>query len=330
MRVLGVETSCDESAIAIYDSDQGLIAHEIFSQIDLHAKYGGVVPELASRDHIRKTLPLIDEALKKTASAGHDLSGIAYTKGPGLIGALLVGATIARSLAFAWQIPAIGVHHMEAHLMATMLEDNPPSYPFLALIVSGGHTLLVEVREFGCYQVLGQSLDDAVGEAFDKTAKLLGLGYPGGPALEKLAQKARAHTLKLPRPMTNRPGLDFSFSGLKTAVVNLVKQTDQSVDKAEVAAAFQEAVIDTLKIKCTRALEQTGLTTLVVAGGVSANQKLRDVFSQTFTQAGVQVHYPRHEFCTDNGAMVAYTGYLRLLRGERESLSIVVNPRWPL
>lgn len=327
--ILGIETSCDETAVAIYDGEQGLLAHHIYSQIDVHQIYGGVVPELASRDHIRKTLPLIEASLKTAGVSRENIHGIAYTKGPGLIGALMVGATIAHSLALAWDVPVLGVHHMEAHLMAVMLEDNLPEYPFLALIVSGGHTMLVEVKAFGDYHLLGQTLDDAVGEAFDKTGTLLGLSYPGGPALAKLAEQGDLSRFQFPRPMVNRPGLDFSFSGLKTFALNCVKQHGQDDQtRADIACAFEDAVVDTLRVKCQRALKQTHLHRLVVGGGVSANQKLRHVLTDTMAADGIEVFYPRMEFCTDNAAMVAYTGYQRLAHGEYDGLAIEVKARW--
>jgi N6-L-threonylcarbamoyladenine synthase len=328
MRILGIETSCDETGVAIYDARQGLIANQLYSQIALHADYGGVVPELASRDHIRKTAPLIQAALQEAQLTAADIDGIAYTSGPGLVGALLVGATIARSLAYAWQVPALGIHHMEGHLLAPMLEDNPPEFPFIALLVSGGHTQLVQVDGVGQYQLLGESIDDAAGEAFDKTAKLLGLDYPGGAALAKLATQGKVR-FKFPRPMTDRPGLDFSFSGLKTFAANTITanpQDDQT--RADIAFAFQEAVVDTLMIKCRRALQQTGLKRLVIAGGVSANTALRAGLAKLMQQLGGEVFYPKPQFCTDNGAMIAYAGFLRLQSGQTQDLSIEVRPRW--
>ena len=328
MRILGIETSCDETGVAIYDARQGLIANQLYSQIALHADYGGVVPELASRDHIRKTAPLIQAALQEAQLAAADIDGIAYTSGPGLVGALLVGATIARSLAYAWQVPALGIHHMEGHLLAPMLEDNPPEFPFIALLVSGGHTQLVQVDGVGQYQLLGESIDDAAGEAFDKTAKLLGLDYPGGAALAKLATQGKVR-FKFPRPMTDGPGLDFSFSGLKTFAANTITanpQDDQT--RADIAFAFQEAVVDTLVIKCRRALQQTGLKRLVIAGGVSANTALRAGLAKLMQQLGGEVFYPKPQFCTDNGAMIAYAGFLRLQSGQTQDLSIEVRPRW--
>jgi N6-L-threonylcarbamoyladenine synthase len=331
MRVLGIETSCDETAAAVYDAERGLLSHHLYSQIELHAEYGGVVPELASRDHVRKLLPMIESALGEAACAPSQIDGIAYTAGPGLVGALLVGAAVARSLAFAWGRPAVGVHHLEGHLLAPMLEPTPPRFPFLALLVSGGHTLLAEVRGLGEYAIIGSSVDDAAGEAFDKTAKLLGLPYPGGPALARLAERGRAGRFRFPRPMLDRPGLDFSFSGLKTAVVVAIR--DRVLDdqaRADAAFEFQQAVVETLVAKCARALEQTGFTTLVVAGGVGANLCLRDALSALGRRLGVEVLYPRPAFCTDNAAMIAYAGCMRLAAGERDDLKIRATARWPL
>ncbi|HDR0633202.1 tRNA (adenosine(37)-N6)-threonylcarbamoyltransferase complex transferase subunit TsaD [Pasteurella multocida] len=336
MRVLGIETSCDETGVAIYDEEKGLVANQLYTQIALHADYGGVVPELASRDHIRKTAPLIQTALAQANLTPDEIDGIAYTSGPGLVGALLVGSTIARSLAYAWNVPAIGVHHMEGHLLAPMLEDNPPTFPFVALLVSGGHTQLVRVDGVGRYQLLGESIDDAAGEAFDKTAKLLGLDYPGGAALARLAEKGDPKRFKFPRPMTDRPGLDFSFSGLKTFAANTLQQaikeegelTEQT--KADIAYAFQQAVVETLVIKCRRALKETGFNRLVIAGGVSANKQLRQDLAQLMQQLKGEVFYPQPQFCTDNGAMIAYTGFLRLKQGESQPLAIQVKPRWAM
>ncbi|MDP9499846.1 tRNA (adenosine(37)-N6)-threonylcarbamoyltransferase complex transferase subunit TsaD [Bisgaard Taxon 45] len=336
MRVLGIETSCDETGVAIYDEQKGLVANQLYTQIALHADYGGVVPELASRDHIRKTAPLIQAALAQANLTPEDIDGIAYTAGPGLVGALLVGSTIARSLAYAWNVPAIAVHHMEGHLLAPMLEDNPPTFPFVALLVSGGHTQLVRVDGVGRYQLLGESIDDAAGEAFDKTAKLLGLDYPGGAALARLAEKGDPKRFKFPRPMTDRPGLDFSFSGLKTFAANTLQQaikeegelTEQT--KADIAYAFQQAVVETLVIKCRRALKETGFNRLVIAGGVSANKQLRQELAQLMQQLKGEVFYPQPQFCTDNGAMIAYTGFLRLKQGESQPLAIQVKPRWAM
>lgn len=336
MKILGIETSCDETGVAIYDSERGLIANQLYSQIETHADYGGVVPELASRDHIRKTLPLIQDALKEAGLSPSEIDGIAYTAGPGLVGALLVGATIARSLAYAWGVPALGVHHMEGHLLAPMLEENPPPFPFVALLVSGGHTQLVKVEAVGRYTLLGESIDDAAGEAFDKTGKLLGLDYPAGAALSALAEKGQANRFVFPRPMTDRPGLDFSFSGLKTFAANTIQaqiNAEGHLDeqtRADIAHAFQQAVVETIVIKCKRALQETGYKRLVMAGGVSANKQLREqlaVFMQTF---GGEVFYPRPQFCTDNGAMIAYAGCVRLQHGEQSDLAVSVKPRWPM
>ncbi len=331
MLVLGIETSCDETGIALFDGVRGIVAHEVYSQVEIHAVYGGVVPELASRDHVRKTLPLIKQTLESASTTLRDVDAIAYTAGPGLVGALLVGSSVARSLAFALDIPALGVHHMEGHLLSPMLDDNPPSMPFVALLVSGGHTMLVDVRALGDYRILGESLDDAAGEAFDKVAKMLDLGYPGGPAIERLAQAGRRGRFKFPRPMTNRPGLDFSFSGLKTFTLNTLNEHRDDADIGpDIASAFVEAVVDTFVIKCRRALQQTDYKTLVVSGGVSANRALREGLSKMAKPLGTTVHYPRFEFCTDNGAMIAYAGYCRLRTGAAEPLGYSVRPRWPL
>ncbi|WP_455206093.1 tRNA (adenosine(37)-N6)-threonylcarbamoyltransferase complex transferase subunit TsaD [Kaarinaea lacus] len=331
MRVLGIETSCDETGIAVYDSEHGLLADAVHSQIDIHAEYGGVVPELASRDHVRKTIPLIQQVLTQCNCAKSDIDAVAYTAGPGLIGALLVGAAVGRSMAWAWNVPAIGVHHMEGHLLSPMLEDSPPAFPFIALLVSGGHTQLIKVDGVGRYQLLGDSVDDAAGEAFDKTAKLLGLDYPGGPALAQLAIQGQASRFEFPRPMTQKPGLDFSFSGLKTFALNTLQNSDASEQtKADIAYAFQQAVVDTFVIKCRRAVEQTQLKRLVVAGGVSANQLLREKLAKLMQQKGGQVYYPRQEFCTDNGAMIAYAGYLRLRAGQTQASGFSAQARWSL
>ncbi|MGR9091206.1 MAG: tRNA (adenosine(37)-N6)-threonylcarbamoyltransferase complex transferase subunit TsaD [Gammaproteobacteria bacterium] len=331
MLVLGIETSCDETGVALYDSNRGIVAHQVYSQVAIHAQYGGVVPELASRDHIRKTVPLIRQTLAEAGATLADLDGIAYTAGPGLVGALLVGTSVARSLAFALDVPAVAVHHMEGHLLSPLLDDDPPAMPFLALLVSGGHTMLVDVRAVGDYTILGESVDDAAGEAFDKAAKMLGLGYPGGPAIEKLAGAGTPGRFRFPRPMTNRPGLDFSFSGLKTFTLNTVDaHRDDATAPADIALAFVDAVVDTFVIKCTRALKQTGLKALVVSGGVSANKQLRAGLSKMADKLGVSVHYPRFEFCTDNGAMSAYAGYCRLEGGANEPLGFGVRPRWPI
>ena len=336
MLVLGIETSCDETGVAIYDSEHGLLAHKLYSQVKMHAEFGGVVPELASRDHCRKILPLLDEVLEAARIKKNDLDGIAYTAGPGLMGALMVGGATATALSLALNIPVLGVHHMEAHLLAPMLEENPPSFPFIALLVSGGHTQLVSVKEIGKYQLLGESLDDAAGEAFDKTAKMLDLDYPGGPILAKLAENGNRNRFAFPRPMTDRPGLDFSFSGLKTFTRNLIdkhKQTNGLPDDetiADICAGFQEAVVDTLVIKCSRAAKASGSRTLVIAGGVSANSRLRHKLEVVLEKEGVEVFYARHEFCTDNGAMIAYAGCQRLLAGQSNNLQIEAIPRWPL
>ncbi len=338
MRILGIETSCDETGIAIYDEQQGIMAHQLYSQIAVHADYGGVVPELASRDHVRKTIPLIKEVLNEANLTPQELDGIAYTAGPGLVGALLVGCSIGRSLAYGWDLPAVPVHHMEGHLLAPMLEEKPPTFPFVALLVSGGHTMLVRVDGIGKYQVLGESVDDAAGEAFDKTAKLLGLDYPGGPVLAKMAEQGQAGRFKFPRPMTNKPGLDFSFSGLKTFAANTVREEiastlsaqDKAQTQADIAYAFQEAVVDTLAIKCKRSLEYTGLNRLVIAGGVSANKMLRLKLKATMDKLNGEVFYPRPEFCTDNGAMIAYAGLQRLKSGVHQDLTFKATPRWPL
>ena len=331
MRVLGIETSCDETAAAVYDGKVGLLAHELYSQVALHATYGGVVPELASRDHLRKLLPLLEKTVEE--GGGHAaIDGIAYTSGPGLVGALLVGAAVARSLAYAWDLPCIGVHHMEGHLLAPLLEPEPPQFPFVALLVSGGHTMLARVERVGRYELLGSSLDDAAGEAFDKTAKLLGLGYPGGPQLAALAEQGRPDVFRFPRPLTERPGLDFSFSGLKTAVVVALRNRGEldPQARADAARGFEEAVVDTLVIKCQRAIDATGASTLVVAGGVGANRRLRARMLAMGERQGVRVVYPRAEFCTDNAAMIALLGQLRLAAGERDDFSIRARARWPM
>tara|TARA_Y200000002_G_C22647877_1_gene649969 strand:+ start:427 stop:1470 length:1044 start_codon:yes stop_codon:yes gene_type:complete len=341
MRILGIETSCDETGIAVYDDEKGLLSHELYSQVKLHADYGGVVPELASRDHVRKIIPLIEKAMEDANTKPSEIDGVAFTQGPGLVGALLVGSSVGRSLAYAWNVPAVGVHHMEGHLLAPMLEDDAPAFPFVALLVSGGHSMLVKVEGIGQYEVLGESIDDAAGEAFDKTAKLLGLDYPGGPLLAKLAEKGEAGHYKFPRPMTDRPGLDFSFSGLKTFAANTIRDADltdntdltaQQVEqtKANIAYAFQEAVVDTLIIKCKRALKQTGMKRLVIAGGVSANTMLRAEMKALMQDLKGEVFYPSLAYCTDNGAMIAYAGMQRLKAGETLALSSQAKPRWPL
>lgn len=335
MKVLGIESSCDETGLAIYDSEKGLLAHRLHSQIELHAQYGGVVPELASRDHVRYLLPLTDKVLQQAGLNKQDIDAVAYTAGPGLMGALMVGASTGRALAMALNIPALAVHHMEGHLLAPMLEDNPPSFPFIALLVSGGHTLLAQVQGIGRYRILGESLDDAAGEAFDKTAKMLGLGYPGGPILAKLAQQGEAGAYQFPRPMTDRPGLDFSFSGLKTFSLTTWQKAQAAGDdseqtKANIARAFEEAVVDTLMIKCRRAMQQTAIKNLVIAGGVGANLRLRESLQQLVEKEGGELFYPRVEFCTDNGAMIAHVGCLRLMAGQREALLIQTRARWPI
>ncbi len=331
MLVLGIESSCDETGIALYHRDEGLLAHALYSQIPLHAEYGGVVPELASRDHVRKVLPLTHQVLNESGRDAAEIQGVAYTAGPGLIGALLVGASIGRSLAWAWGVPAVGVHHMEGHLLAPMLEAEPPAFPFVALLVSGGHTMLVRVDGIGRYEILGESLDDAAGEAFDKTAKLLGLPYPGGPELARLAEQGDPDRYRFPRPMTDRPGLDFSFSGLKTFALNTCRNSaDLEQDRADIARAFEDAVVDTLAIKCKRALQQTGVNRLVVAGGVGANRRLRERLTQVAAKEGGNVYYPRLEFCTDNGAMIAYAGCCRIAAGQLEPPVIQARARWSL
>lgn len=331
MLVLGIETSCDETGAAIYDSEKGLLAHVLYTQAAIHAEYGGVVPELASRDHVRKTIPLIQQVLGQAGLSGKDINGVAYTAGPGLVGALLVGATIGRSLGYAWNVPTVAVHHMEGHLLAVMLETNPPEFPFIALLVSGGHTQLVRVSRVGHYEILGDTLDDAVGEAFDKTAKLLGLPYPGGAQLAALAEEGDSARFHFPRPMVDRPGLEFSFSGLKTFAANKIAEFGKEKPaSADIARAFQDAVVDTLVIKCRRALRLTGEKRLIIAGGVGANLALRAGLQQMVKEEGANVYFPRLEFCTDNGAMIAYAGCQRLLAGQQEDLAIKVHPRWPL
>lgn len=336
MIVLGIETSCDETGVAVYDSERGLLADALYSQVGIHARYGGVIPELASRDHIRKTLPLVREVIEDAGIEEKDIEGVAYTAGPGLVGALLVGASVGRALGMGWGVPTIGVHHMEGHLLAPMLEAEPPAFPFVALLVSGGHTQLVEVDGIGQYKLLGESLDDAAGEAFDKVGKMLGLPYPGGPHVARLAGGGREGRFEFPRPMVNRPGLDFSFSGLKTFVRNTIADnSDEHGDmedqcRADIARAFEQAVVSTLAIKCRRALEQTGLKTLIIAGGVSANLRLREVLEQTLEPLGGKLFYAQPRYCTDNGAMIAYAGAQRLLAGERDDLAIRAQPRWSL
>ena len=335
MLVLGIETSCDETGVAIYSGGGGLLEHAVYSQIALHAEYGGVVPELASRDHVRKLAPMVRQMLADAGLNGERIDGVAYTAGPGLAGALLVGAAFGRSLAWGWGVPAVGVHHMEGHLLAPMLESERPVFPFVALLVSGGHTQLVLVEGVGRYRLLGESVDDAAGEAFDKTAKLLQLGYPGGPVLARLAEQGEPGRFRFPRPMTDRPGLDFSFSGLKTFALTtwqreaaLAQDLDQL--KADICRAFEDAVVDTLLIKCRRALEQTGATSLVLAGGVSANRRLREAVELMMDGQGGRAFYPRPEFCTDNGAMIAYAGWQRLKAGQHEALAFDIRPRWDM
>lgn len=336
MRVLGIETSCDETGIALYDSEKGLVAEALYSQIELHAEYGGVVPELASRDHIRKTLPLIEQVLADAGLVRTDIDAIAYTAGPGLVGALMVGAMIGRSMGYALGVPTVAVHHMEGHLLAPMLEDKPPAFPFVALLVSGGHTQLVRVDAIGQYKLLGESLDDAAGEAFDKAAKMMGLAYPGGPQVAAWAEKGDRDRFEFPRPMVKHPGLEFSFSGLKTYTLNTVnvhKDENGQLDdqtKADIACAFQQAVVSTLVIKCKRALKQEGLQRLVIAGGVSANKALRCELEAALKKIRSEVFYARPEFCTDNGAMIAYAGCQRLLAGQKDTLSVAPRPRWPM
>lgn len=330
MKILAIETSCDETAVAIYDRDAGLLGQLIHSQIDLHKQYGGVVPELASRDHIQKLLPLIQQLLSELKLSKKDIAGVAYTRGPGLIGALMVGASVARSLAFAWNVPSIGVHHLEAHLMAVMLEKEKPEFPFVTLLVSGGHTMLLYAEKYGVYRILGETLDDAAGEAFDKTAKLLGLPYPGGPALAALAKSGNSKRFHFPRPMLNQPGLEFSFSGLKTAAINAFQKniSDEQL-KADIACAFEDAVIETLMKKSERALEEMHCDQLVIAGGVSANEKLRE-HANRLAKHGKKIFFPRREFCTDNAAMVAISGLTRLSQGEFDALNTDVKARWSI
>ena len=336
MIVLGIETSCDETGVALYDSEKGLLSDCLYSQVEIHAKFGGVIPELASRDHVRKILPLIEEVVSSAKITQSDIGGIAYTAGPGLVGALLVGASLGRALGMALNVPTLGVHHMEGHLLAPMLEPEPPAFPFIALLVSGGHTQLVRVDEIGCYKVLGESLDDAAGEAFDKVGKMLGLEYPGGPNVAREALKGDPKRFCFPRPMTNRPGLDFSFSGLKTHTRTTIKEIENdkgslsAKDVADVARAFEEAVVQTLLLKCKRALQQTGMKRLVIAGGVSANLRLRELLQTEMCDAGQRVFYAQLRYCTDNGAMIAYAGCQRLMAGQSDDLVINARPRWSL
>lgn len=334
MKVLSIESSCDETGVAIYDDEKGLLTNQLYSQIKMHAEYGGVVPELASRDHIRKAIPLVKEALKEAKLTKDHIDAIVYTAGPGLVGALMVGASIAKSLAFAWDKPAIAINHMEGHLLAPMLEKERPSYPFLALLVSGGHTMIVKVNDFANYEIMGESVDDAAGEAFDKTAKLLGIPYPGGALLSKLVTKGQKDRFVFPRPMLKQAGYNFSFSGLKTAVANAIKGIkEEELDeqtKADLALAFEDAVVDILKLKCKKALIDLNLDQLVIAGGVSANQHLRASMKELMDELKGKIFYPRIEFCTDNGAMIAYAGMQRLKKGAPSSNSIEVFPRWSL
>ncbi len=335
MRVLGIESSCDETGVAIYDTDAGLLGQALYSQVEMHARFGGVVPELASRDHVQRVLPLLKQVMAEADTSPEQLDGVAYTAGPGLAGALLVGAGVARALAFGWGIPAVEVHHMEGHLLAPLLEPDAPDFPFVALLVSGGHTLLLEARSLGDYHILGESVDDAAGEAFDKAAKMMGLGYPGGPRIAALAETGTPGRFRFPRPMTDRPGLDMSFSGLKTFTLNTIndlggKDALSEQDRADIALAFEEAAVDTLVIKCRRAVEQTGDKRLVMAGGVSANRSLRAKLAEQMKKRGVQVYYPAPQYCTDNGAMIAFAGALRLQAGEQADLPIQVRARWPL
>ena len=329
MRVLGLETSCDETAAAVYDSERGLLAHVLHSQAAMHAEYGGVVPELAARDHVGRIQALVAAALAEAGLRAEQLDGIAYTAGPGLIGALLVGGAFAAGLSAAIGKPLLGVHHLEGHLLAPMLEARRPEFPFIALLVSGGHTMLARVDGVGRYEILGETLDDAAGEAFDKTAKALGLPYPGGPELAKLAERGSSGVFRFARPMTDRPGLDFSFSGLKTAVLTALPRANDAQARADLARGFEEAVTDTLAIKCERALDQTGLASLVVAGGVGANKRLRARLAEACAQRGAALHFPRPEFCTDNAAMIAYAGWARLSAGEA-ARGLPARARWPL
>lgn len=334
-RVLGIETSCDDTGVAIFDSAQGLLSHALYSQIDTHKEYGGVVPELAARDHIRKVVPLVDAVLAQADCDKSSIDAVAYTSGPGLAGALLAGSAVAKGLAFAWNVPAVGVHHMEGHMLAPMLEENAPEFPFVALLVSGGHTLLAEVLGVGEYKILGQTLDDAVGEAFDKTAKVLGLPYPGGPAIAQAALSGDPARFTFPRPMVDRPGMEFSYSGLKTSVLNVVEKQraeTPTLDQqtiADIALAFQDAAVETLVIKSRRALQHTGVSRLVIAGGVGANLSLRQALQTLADKEGFELFYPRIEFCTDNGAMIAYAGLQRLHQASPD-LSFQVKPRWSL
>ncbi|HEY4342242.1 MAG TPA: tRNA (adenosine(37)-N6)-threonylcarbamoyltransferase complex transferase subunit TsaD [Steroidobacteraceae bacterium] len=331
MKILALESSCDESAAAVLDSERGLLAHAVFSQVELHRIYGGVVPELASRDHIQRLLPLVREVLATSATAAQEVDGIAYTAGPGLVGALLTGAALARSLAWAWGVPALGVHHLEGHLLAPLLESDPPPFPHVALLVSGGHTMLIEVQRIGAYRVMGQTRDDAAGEAFDKTAKLLGLPYPGGPELARIASQGRPGAFVFPRPMLDRPGLEFSFSGLKTAVLHAVRERvlDDAL-RADVARGVQEAIVECLCVKALRALTATDCNVLTVSGGVGANRHLRDTLTRLLASRGARAYYPRPEFCTDNAAMIAVAGLARLRAGQHDDLAIGARAQWAL
>lgn len=330
--ILGIESSCDDTAVALYDSQKGLLGQQISSSTALHLPYGGIVPELASRDHIRKLSYLVDSIFQATEHSPNDLTGVAYTQGPGLAGSLMVGAMFGQSLAYGFKIPFVGIHHIEGHLLAVMLEERRPDFPFLALIVSGGHTLLVHAKSFGEYVILGQSLDDAAGEAFDKVGKLMGLPYPGGPVVAKLAEQGDPNRFRFPRPLTQKPGLDFSFSGLKTEVNTTIKQLSPMDDqtKADIACAFEAAVIDTLIIKCQRALKETALNRLVIAGGVGANKKLREKLNALAAEMAFEVYFPRPQLCTDNAAMIAYCGHERLSRGLHSKLGLSIRPRWIL
>jgi N6-L-threonylcarbamoyladenine synthase len=340
--ILGLETSCDETAAAVYDSARGLRSHVLHSQVAVHAPYGGVVPELASRDHSRRVLKLVHAALERAGVRGTDLSGVAYTAGPGLIGALLVGATVGVGLSLGWRVPAVPVHHMEAHLLAAVLEDEAPAFPFLALLVSGGHSMLVAVERLGKYRILGETLDDAAGEAFDKGAKLLGLSYPGGPQLARLAEQGDAGRFRFPRPLERTAGLDFSFSGLKTALAQKVRALEAEGKfsdataaeslRADLAAGYQQAIVDSLIGRTLKAADQTGLMRVVVAGGVGANRRLRAELAAALEARGGRAYYPRIEFCTDNGAMIAFAGYLHLSAAPQAyvGIEVIARPRWPL
>ncbi|MDP6165654.1 MAG: tRNA (adenosine(37)-N6)-threonylcarbamoyltransferase complex transferase subunit TsaD [Gammaproteobacteria bacterium] len=338
MKVLGIETSCDETGVAIFDTQHGILAEALYSQVAVHAEYGGVVPELASRDHIRKLVPLLRQVFEQAGLEYADIDGVAYTAGPGLIGALMVGAAAGRALGMAWQVPTIGVHHMEGHLLAPLLEENAPKPPFVALLVSGGHTQLVNVSALGCYELMGESIDDAAGEAFDKVAKMLDLDYPGGPHVARYALQGEEGRFVFPRPMVDRPGLDMSFSGLKTAALYAIQKLQKQSpngqlseqDKADICLAFEQAAVETLAIKCRRALQQSDNQVLVMAGGVSANQRLRAKLQQATQKLGAKVYYPRPAYCTDNGAMIAFAGALRLQAGAADDLSLHIRPRWPL